>query len=182
MNITAVPPLRRIGVCLLATALAAFLFRGPIAEGIATRGDVEFQNGRAERALKFYGRAARYDIGSNVAVERLTTLAFMSGNKHLMTRAAEFADAHLAVRPNDAAVLQNLAFIERKLGRVADSDRDFARVASLTPDANVVEFSARRALARGDRRTAIDLYHRALALDPNRPSARAALARLEPRV
>lgn len=176
--VAVIPPVRRVALCFITTALAAVLFRGPVAEGIATRGDVGFQSGDVGAALKFYRRAARFDVRSDVALERLTTLAMTSGDRALMAEVMPLADRHLQVRPDDAKVLQNRALLESKLGRRADADRDLARVAAITDDANVVEFGARRALARGDRRTAVTLYRRVLELQPGRASAREALARL----
>jgi Tfp pilus assembly protein PilF len=179
MQIIDVPLLRRFLIPVVAIPIAGLLFHAQVADGLVIRGDDEFQSGNARAAYKFYQRARFFDHDSSVAAERITTLGIMSRSATFVHQAVAVADDQLARQPGDTLVRQNRALLEQKLSQPDRAYADWRLVALQTTDPVVVEYAARAAERHHQFDLARRFYQRTLQLNPNRATARRALARLD---
>jgi Tfp pilus assembly protein PilF len=178
-GVRAIPLVRRLALAFGTLALCGVLFHGQVADALVTRGDGVFQAGDVKAAVRFYRRALWFDAGSEVATERLTGIALLTNQTAFVASVVDAAARELALHPGDLRVRQNRAvLLLRKLHREDEAYAEFRIVARDSTNPAIVEFVARFAQRRGDLATARAAYERTLVLDPQRASARFALARL----
>jgi tetratricopeptide (TPR) repeat protein len=176
--VTPPAPLRRLIVASFAVACAAVLFRPNLASALITRGDDVLRVGDVDAAVRYYGRAVRLDAGSAVAADRLAFFLLVRRRSGDAARAQSIADAALSAAPADPALLADRAFAERRLGRRAAAERDFAAAARTGRDPRYAHLAARIAAERGDRAAARSHLRTALELDARYAPARVLLATL----
>ncbi|MEA2690415.1 MAG: hypothetical protein QOD51_3022 [Candidatus Eremiobacteraeota bacterium] len=169
---------RRFAISFVALACAGVLFHTNVASALVTRGDDALRAGDEDGAVRYYARAARLDVASSVAADRLAfaLLTRRHGGDAVLAQAA--ADTALSVSPRDPALLADRGFAAQQLRRWRAAERDFATAASLARDPRYAHLAAHMARRAGDLHAERAHLHDALALDAAYRPARALLARL----
>ncbi len=163
---TMIPRSRRVACAVVSIAVAAVLFRAPMAEALVTRGDDALRSGDVRSAMRAYERANRIDPHATIAADRLAFFLAMRHDRASALRAIAISSDALAANGSDAALIADRGFAEMQLHAWAAAEHDFAIAGSVAHDARYDHFAARLALRRGDRHTARADARRAIASDP----------------
>ena len=142
---TTIPPVRRFAVSLAAVVLAALLLHGQVATALVTRGDDLLRAGDIDGAIRAYERATRLDAVSPAAYDRLAFYLLLRRHDGDTMRAWRIADAALARRPGDPALLADRGFASLRLHRYERAARDFAAAGVLGHDARYARLGRRLA-------------------------------------
>lgn len=170
--------LRRFACAAFALAVAALIFREPLAAGVVTRGDDAMQSGDADAARRLYARALWLDARSAIAADRLAFHLVMGHERSRAAQAIVIVSAALRSAPNDAALLGDRALARMQLGEWRLAEGDFSAAARSSGDVRYEHFAGRMAFRAGDRASAIFHERRALRRDPGFAPARAFLRKL----
>lgn len=171
-------PVRRIGVIVLALAIATILLRAQVSSALVARGDALALFNRPRDARAIYARALMFDPGNSSAADRLAFAAAMGNDVPLLTSCIAIAGAVISRDPENGPLLMDRALCYQRLRRYALAIDDFRRVGRLLHDPRALMFAALDEGRLDNRRTSRQLLLEALAYDRRFMPAAAALARL----
>jgi tetratricopeptide (TPR) repeat protein len=154
------------------------LFRSQLADALVVRGDEYLYRGNRIEALERYGRALALDPFAQAAVDRYVFISMQLHTNGALARGIGVATRYLKARPYDAAVRSDRALCYLHLRDYALARIDFQRAASASRDPRDYVFAGWAARFAGDPRSAVALWHAALALHPGYVPANVALMEL----
>jgi tetratricopeptide (TPR) repeat protein len=170
---------RRLQLASISLLLSAFLFRGPAATALVTRGDSFLAAGEIERARSYYERAVRLGGANEPAIERLAFSGLMLRTPPAIRASISAASQGLALEPQDAELIADRGLLFRLARDSKAALADFIRAAVLTRDARLFHLAAWSALRSGDVPEALHLWRTALRADASFSPARRAIARYQ---
>lgn len=168
-------PPRKALVAASALAIAAVLFRAPIAAALVARGDELLAAAEPRGALSAYRRALTLDPGSGVAADRLAFWLLDVPDRGNALRALAVVDAAIAHGARSAELYADRGLAAARLRRWDAAEADLRHAALLARDPRYAHLSARMAERAGDRARVRSDLAIALELDPRYAPSRALL-------